>query len=82
MGVVQICSHSGATYRICHMVAETISVKYTEHSNQHSTSGLALLLLQFCILGGSSARNYCDATYNTSPCEMTKGVFQHFNLLL
>ena len=22
MGVVQICSHSGATYRICHMVAE------------------------------------------------------------
>ena len=27
VGVVQICSHSGTTYHICCMVAETISVK-------------------------------------------------------
>ena len=43
------CSHSGATYRICHMVAETISVKCTEHSYQHSASDLALILCTFVI---------------------------------
>ena len=37
-------SHSGATYRIYRMVAETISVKCTEHSYQHSASNLALML--------------------------------------
>ena len=74
MGVVQICSHSGATYGICDMVAETVSVKCTEHSYQHSASDLALILY-VCNLGGSSARSYCGATYNTSPCAMTKAVF-------
>ena len=44
VGVVQICSHSGATYHICHPVAETISVKSAEHSYQHSASDLALIL--------------------------------------
>ena len=44
VGVVQICSHSGTIYRICHMVAETVSVKCTEHSYQHSASDLALIL--------------------------------------
>ena len=49
MVVVQICSHTGATYRICHMVAETISVKCAEHSYQHSASDLALILCT-CLL--------------------------------
>ena len=44
VGAVQICLHSGATYHICCMVAETISVKCTEHSYQHSAADLALIL--------------------------------------
>ena len=34
MGVAQKCSHSGGTYRICHIVAETISVICSKHSYQ------------------------------------------------
>ena len=44
LGVVHICSHSGSTYHICRMVAETISAKCTEHSYQHSAPHLALML--------------------------------------
>ena len=44
LGVVQICSHSGATYHICRVVAETISVKYTRHTCQHSAPDIALML--------------------------------------
>ena len=76
MGVVQICSHSGATYHICRMVAETISVKCTEHSYQHSAPDLTLMLcLHICNLDMSSSRSYCGATCNTSLCAMKKGVF-------
>ena len=42
--VVQSCSHSGATYRIFRMVAETFSVKCSEHSYQYSAPDLALML--------------------------------------
>ena len=76
MDVFQICSQSGTTYGICHMVAETISVKCTEHSYQHSASDLALILyVHVCNLGGSSVRSYCGATYNTSPYAMTNRVY-------
>ena len=34
--------NSGATYSICHMVAETISVKCTEHSYQPSSSDVRI----------------------------------------
>ena len=44
LGVVQICSHSGATYHTCRVVSETISVKYTRHGYQHSAPDIALML--------------------------------------
>ena len=55
------------------MVTETISIKCTEHSYQHSASDLALMLIYVCNQGGSTARSYCGATCNTSLCVMTKG---------
>ena len=57
------------------MLAETVSVKCLEHSYQHSAPDLALMYVHVYNLGGSSARSYCGATYNTSLCAMTKGVF-------
>ena len=41
MFVVQSCSQSGATYGICCMVTETISVLCSEHSYWHGAPNLA-----------------------------------------
>ena len=72
MSVVQSCWHSGATYHICCMPAETISVISSEYMYQHSAPDLALNLCTCCVyIGGSSAQRYCGATYNTSLCAVT-----------
>ena len=44
MVVVQSCSKSGATYVICCILAETISVICSEHSYRHGAPELALML--------------------------------------
>ena len=63
MVVVQSCSQRSATYGICCMVAESISVICSEHSNWHGALDLALMLCT-CLLGMGNITGisvYCDS---------------------
>ena len=65
-GHSSIFSHSGATYHFCHLVAETISVKFAEHSYQHSVPDLALIVMcMFVILVGQPQKVHSEMTKTT-----------------